>query len=104
MLPQPDLVNQIVGHGPPLSSDPATVALLWSTPLAFYVVPAGIVVAAWLSGPARMTLVRALGLGLVVIGVLNFPYILWLTHLWDVYIRPQSALGASLGGGAGTLG
>jgi len=89
MLLQPDLITQLVDHAIPLSANPMRVALIWSTPLAFYVIPAGVVVFAWLAGPVKMTLVRALGIGLVAIGVLNFAYILWLTHLWDTYIRPQ---------------
>jgi len=86
-LAQPELITQLVDPGVPLSDDPLRVALLWSTPLAFYVAPAAIVVYAWVQRDARLSLVRALGIGLVVIGVASFPYILWLTHLWDVYVR-----------------
>ena len=60
------------------------MATLWGTPLAFYLVPALLVVTSWLSREARLTLGRALGIGLVAIGVLSFPYIMWLTHLWRV--------------------
>jgi len=84
---QPELITQVIAPDVPLGDDPLRVALLWSTPLAFYVVPAAIVVYAWVRRDARLSLTRALGIGLVVIGVLSFPYILWLTHLWDVYVR-----------------
>jgi hypothetical protein len=92
MLLQPDLLTQVFASGNvPLSQNPARVALLWSTPLAFYVVPAAIVVVAWLRRGRPFSALRALGWGLVSIGVLSFPYILWLTHLWKVYYEPQGA-------------
>ena len=87
MLPQPDMITQIVDRGVPLSDNPMRIALLWSTPLAFYVVPAGLVVWSWLWRDSRLSLPRALGLGLVVIGLLNFPFILWLTYLWEVHVK-----------------
>lgn len=88
-LLQPEFITQIIENGGRLGEDPVRVALLWSTPLAFYLVPATLVVYSWLKRDARLTLIRALGIGLVVIGVLNFPYILWLTRLWKLYIEPQ---------------
>jgi hypothetical protein len=92
MLLQPDLLTQVFASGNvPLSENLARVALLWSTPLAFYVVPAAIVVGSWLRRERPFSALRALGWGLVSIGVLNFPYILWLTHLWRVYYQPQGA-------------
>lgn len=97
-LPQPELITQIAGNEVPLADNPVRVALLWSTPLAFYVLPAALVVYAWLKRDARLSVARALGIGLVVIGVLNFPYILWLTRLWRLYIEPQG------GGSVSSLG
>ena len=88
-LLQPELITLVIGTGVPLADDPLRLALLWSTPLAFYLIPAGLVVYSWLKRDARFTLFRALGIGLVVIGVLSFPYILWLRHLWELYIEPQ---------------
>lgn len=84
---EPNLLTFVLGSGGPLSADPVSAALLWSTPLAFYLVPAGIVVASWSGRGRRFSSARALGLAFVFIGVVNFPFILWLTHLWDVYIR-----------------
>lgn len=88
MLLQPELITQLVANEGPLGDNPMRVALMWSTPLAFYVIPAGLVVFSWLRRDGQgMSMPRALGLGLVVIGVLNFAYILWLTHLWETYVR-----------------
>lgn len=88
-LLQPEFITQIIENGGRLGEDPVRVALLWSTPLTFYLVPATLVVWSWLKRDARLTLIRALGIGLVVIGVLNFPYILWLTRLWELYVEPS---------------
>jgi hypothetical protein len=38
-VPQPDLITQLLGRDVPLAANPLRVALLWSTPLAFYVIP-----------------------------------------------------------------
>jgi len=97
-LLQPELVTQLVGNDVPLADNPVRVALLWSTPLAFYMVPAVLVVYSWLRPDARLTLVRALGIGLVAIGILSFPYILWLTHLWKLHIEPQGGGSVSVPG------
>jgi len=86
-LLEPNLITQLLGQDVPLADNPVRMALIWSTPLTFYVIPAALVVYSWLRRDPRLTLMRALGLGLVVIGVLNFPFILWLTHLWEVYVR-----------------
>jgi len=92
-LLQPEFITQLVGNEVPLADNPVRVALLWSTPLAFYMMPAALVVYSWLKRDARLTLPRALGVGLVVIGLLNFPYILWLTRLWRLYVEPQGGEG-----------
>jgi hypothetical protein len=102
-LPQPDLITQLIDTVP-LGDNPLRVALLWSTPLAFYLVPATLVVVAWLWRDARLSLMRALGLGLVVIGVLNFPYILWLTHLWEIYVRSTGGGSVHAPGGSWPIG
>jgi hypothetical protein len=86
-LLEPDMLTYVFGGGVPLRQDPVRAALLWSVPLAFYLVPASIVGIAWVQLERRITTARALGFGLVFIGLANFPFILWLTHLWDVYIR-----------------
>lgn len=88
-LIQPELISQLIDNQVPLTSSPLRVALLWSTPLAFYLLPAVLVVYAWLKRDARLSLPRVLGIGLVLIGVLSFPYILWLTSLWELYIEPK---------------
>jgi hypothetical protein len=100
---QPDLIMRLAGAGAPLGEDPVAVALAWSGPLAFYVLPAALVVWAWLWDDPRLSLLRALGAGLVVIGILNFPFILWLTHLWDVYIRSSGGESTSTALSIGTL-
>jgi len=86
-LLNPQLITQLIDPSARISDDPVSLALLWSMPLAFFVVPAGLVIYSWLKRDSRFSLMRALGAGLVFIGVVNFPFILWLTHLWDVYIR-----------------
>lgn len=93
-LPQPDLIAQMLGTDVPLAHNPMRVSLLWSTPLAFYVAPAAVVVHAWTARRHRLTLVRALGIGLVSIGIAGFPYLLWLTRLWRLHIDalPTAAL------------
>jgi len=90
-LLEPNLMTVLLDRGNPLAGDPARIALLWSTPLAFYVVPAGLVVFSWLRRDARFTLPRALGAGLVFIGIASFVYVLWLGHLWELYYRPDGA-------------
>ena len=95
---QPELITLIIENGVPLADNPVRVALLWSTPLAFYLVPAILVLYSWLKRDARLTLIRALGIGLVVIGVLSFPYILWVTRLWALYIEPQGGGSVSVPG------
>ena len=47
---------------------------------------------------------RTLGAGLVVIGVLNFPYMLWLTRLWKLYIEPSGDERTALPGAFAALG
>jgi hypothetical protein len=93
MLLEPNLIIQIIAHEVPLSLNPERAALIWSTPLFFYLVPAGLVIFSWLKRPQWLPLARALGFGLVIIGIFNFGYILWLTHLWDLYFRPFGSQG-----------
>jgi len=88
-LLQPGIVSALVNGLNP--ADGVALALLWSTPLALYLVPAAIIVWAWSSG--RVSLPRALGYGLVAQGVINFAFIIWLNHLWVVYLRPQQPTG-----------
>lgn len=95
-LPQPDLITQILGNNVPLEDNALRVALLWSTPLAFYLIPAALVAYSWVTRDGRFTMSRALGTGLVAIGVLNFPYILWLTRLWEIYIEPSGGESVSV--------
>jgi hypothetical protein len=91
LLLEPDLVTQVIEYGTPLNASPVRTALLWSTPLAFYLLPAALVIFSWLRRDRRYTLLRALGIGLLSIGILNFPFILWLTHLWAVYYQPMGS-------------
>lgn len=86
MLAQPDLIT-LFANRTSLGFSPVNLVLVWSTPLFFYVMPASVVIYSWLRPGSRLTTVRALAIGLVIIGVMSFPYILWLTHLWDIYIR-----------------
>ena len=91
MLLEPNMLTLIIAHEVPLRLNPVGANLIWSTPLFFYVLPAGLVIYVWLKRPLWLPLFRALGLGLVAIGILNFGYILWLTHLWDLYLRPAGS-------------
>lgn len=86
MLAQPDLIT-LLANRTSLGFNPVNLALAWSTPLFFYVIPASLVIYAWLRPGSRLTTARALATGLVIIGLMSFPYILWLTHLWKIYIR-----------------
>ena len=93
MLPQPQFISlMMAGPAGFTWADRVSVALLWSTPLALYLVPAAIVVWAW-ARRGRTSLPRALGYGLMAIGVLNFGFILWLTHLWEIYVKVQQPTG-----------
>ena len=89
MLLQPGILAVLLNGSNP--TDKVSLALLWSTPLALYLVPAAIVVWAWSAG--RVSLPRALGYGLVAQGVLDFAFIIWLNHLWVVYLKPQQPAG-----------
>jgi hypothetical protein len=91
MLLEPNMLTLIIAHEVPLRLNPVGANLIWSTPLFFYVLPAALVIFSWLKNPHWLPIVRALGFGLVLIGVLNFGYILWLTHLWVQYLRPAGS-------------
>lgn len=86
-LLEPSLLTTLIDRSVPLANDPVRAALMWSTPLAFYLVPAGLVIYSWLQRDPRFTLPRALGSGLVFIGIASFPYTVWLGRLWYLYIR-----------------
>jgi len=90
-LLESNLLTTLLGQGVPLADDPVRVALMWSTPLAFYGVPAGLVIFSWIRRDPRFTLPRALGTGLVFIGIASFAYVVWLGHLWELYYRPFGA-------------
>lgn len=82
-LPQPDLIAWLQDG----SWGPLRLALVWSTTLAFFVVPTALVAYAWITKSPRLTMMRALAFGLIANGVLSFPHILWLNHLWEIYVR-----------------
>lgn len=86
-LLEPSLLTTLIDPSVPLAQDPVRAALMWSTPLAFYLVPTALVLWAWLWQNARFTMPRALGAALAFIGVASFPYVLWLGRLWYLYIR-----------------
>lgn len=88
MLLQPGFAEVLFG-GADFARDHLKAALLWSAPLAFYVVPAFFVVWEWLRRGRPAATARTLGIGLVFIGVVNFPFILWLTYLWRIYVNTQ---------------
>ena len=94
MLLQPGIISLLLA-GPAAFSpaDRVALALLWSTPLALYVVPAGIVVWAWALRDGLVSLPRALGYGLVAQGVLNFAFIVWLNHLLTIYVKVRQPAG-----------
>jgi len=91
MLLEPNMLTLIIAHEVPLRLNPDGANLIWSTPLFFYFLPAGLVICSWLKRPFWLPLARALGLGLALIGILNFGYILWLARLWDLYLRPAGS-------------
>ena len=94
MLLQPGIISLLLAG--PVAFNPAdrvALALLWSTPLALYIVPAAIVVWAWVQRDGRVSLPQALGYGLVAQGVLNFAFIAWLNHLWQIYVKVQQPTG-----------
>jgi hypothetical protein len=93
MLLQPGFVSLAVNGTAGLASDRVALALLWSTPLALYIVPAAIVVWAWARSEGRVSLPRALGYGLVAQGAINFGFILWLGRLWELYFKTQTPTG-----------
>ncbi len=89
ILPQADLIMVYRESGQfPHYIDPLRYILLWVTPLTFYVVPAGIVVASWLQHNRLVSPIRSLGLALVVIGVVYIPFGLWLTQQAIKYSQP----------------
>jgi hypothetical protein len=91
MLLQPGIISLLLaGPGAFDPADRVALALLWSTPLALYVVPAAIVVWAWVRRDGRVSLPRALGYGLIAQGILNFAFITWLNHLWAIYVNVPS--------------
>jgi len=94
MLLQPGIISLLLA-GPAAfnPADKVALALLWSTPLALYIVPAAIVVWAWVQRDGRVSLPRALGYGLVAQGVLNFAFIAWLNHLWQIYVKVRQPTG-----------
>ena len=80
-------ISTIIGSSAArLAGDPLQAALLWSTPLLFYVIPAGIVAYSWVRS-ATLRVVHVLGPASVVVGVLDIVAILWFTHLWSLYVR-----------------
>lgn len=68
-------------------NDPLAVALLWSVPAFLWAVPAGLLVAAWLRSGGAGGVMRSLAWAEVALAALNLPFILWLTHLWAVYVN-----------------
>jgi len=89
MLPQADLIMLFGESGRLLHYiDPFRYILLWVTPLTFYLIPAAIVVWAWLTHNRLVSTMRALGLALVFIGVIFVPFGLWLNKMAMIYRQP----------------
>jgi len=89
MLPQADLImvfRESIRF--PHYIDPLRYILLWVTPLTFYVVPAALVMISWLQHNRLVSTLRALGLGLVFIGVIYVPFGLWLNQMLLRYTQP----------------
>jgi hypothetical protein len=89
MLPQADLIMLFRESGRLLHYiDPFRYIVLWVTPLTFYLIPAAIVVWAWLTRNRLVSNMRSLGLALVFIGIIFVPFGLWLTSQAIKYIQP----------------
>lgn len=69
-----------------LGRDQVQVALLWSTPLLFYVIPAALVVYMW-SKNERFTVARSVGAAAIAIAMGNLVAIFWFTSLWARFVR-----------------
>ncbi|HSK46665.1 MAG TPA: hypothetical protein VLA05_01520 [Coriobacteriia bacterium] len=93
-LLQPWFVSLVLGRlETPLTADPVQFGVAWTMPVVFYVLPAVTIVGAWLRRERPIPTVSALGLSLFIIALSSLPYVYWLTHLWRIYIEPQSPLG-----------
>jgi hypothetical protein len=68
--------------------DPMRLQLFWGTPLVFYALPAVVVVASWLRHNRPISTRRALGLALVIYGVVYVPFGLWVNQLILKYTQP----------------
>jgi hypothetical protein len=89
MLPQVDLIMLFRESGRLLHYiDPFRYIMLWVTPLTFYLIPAVIVVWAWLTHNRLVSTMRAVGLALVSIGVIFVPFGLWLNKMAMIYRQP----------------
>lgn len=77
--------SALVGGMPVDTMGPVEVALLWGIPAILWLVPAAALLIGW--ARSRWRIARSLAVALVALGVLNFPFILWLTHLWAVYVN-----------------
>jgi hypothetical protein len=89
MLPQADLIMVFRESWRfPHYIDPMRYILLWAVPLTFYAVPAAVVVVSWLQHNRLVSIMRALGLALVIIGVVYVPFGLWLNQLQLMYTQP----------------
>jgi hypothetical protein len=89
MLPQADLIEIFRESGRfPHYIDPMRYILLWAIPLIFYAVPAMIVVISWLQHNHLVSTLRALGVALVIIGVVYVPFGFWLNQLALKYTQP----------------
>ena len=93
MLPQADLIMLFRESGRLLHYiDPFRYIVLWVTPLTFYLIPAVIVVWAWLTHNRLVSTMRALGLALVFIGVIFVP--IWpLAHQSGCELYPTVSIG-----------
>jgi len=88
-LPQIDLIMLFRESDRfPHSVDPMRLILFLVTPLVFYALPAAVVVASWLRHNRPVSTLRALGLALVIFGLVYVPFGLWLNDLTLRYTQP----------------
>jgi hypothetical protein len=89
-LPQIDLIMLYRENYrfPPYYIDPMRSILLWATPLAFFLMPAIAIVWAWLLHNKRVSTMRALGIALMIFGIVYVPFGLLVNQLMRIYTQP----------------
>ena len=88
-VPQVDLIMALREGGHfPQSVDTIRLVVIAATAFVFFLVPAAIVVISWLRHNISISSVRALGLALVVHGLIYVPFGLWVNEMIIKYSQP----------------